>query len=104
MRYANEIGFFSVDALPNQPSIAWCSDFTVHRINRGKGLAHKLKAYQNRVLFVQGFTFAMCTVKASNAAQIAVLTKANWSHKTSFTDVRTGEMIQLWSYALSQDL
>mgnify|MGYP003478404978 FL=1 len=102
MRFANSYGFFSVDAMPNQPSIAWCSDFTVHLKNRGKGLAHKLKAYQNDVLQVQGFTFALCTVKVSNVAQIRVLVKAGWSHKTTFNDARTGELIQLWSYAIDQ--
>lgn len=102
MRFANSYGFFSIDAMPNQPSIAWCSDFTIHLKNRGKGLAHQLKAYQHDVLDVHGFTFAMCTVKASNEAQLKVLIKAGWNHKTTFHDARTGELVQLWSYAINQ--
>ena len=102
MRFANSYGFFSIDAMPNQPSIAWCSDFTIHLKNRGKGLAHKLKSYQNDVLQVHGFTLAMCSVKESNSAQIRVLSKAGWTYVISFCDVRTGEPIQVWNYRINQ--
>lgn len=102
MRYSTLYGFFSIDPMPNQPSVAWCSDFTVFTLSRKQGMAHALKAYQNKVLSDEGFTLAMCSVKESNIAQIKVLTKADWNHKTSFQDVRTGEMIQLWVYGLDQ--
>lgn len=96
-------GFYSVDPMPNQPSVAWCSDFTVYIHHRGKGFAHWLKREQNGVLKNCGFTLAMCSVKESNSAQIRVLQHAGWTYVISFNDVRTGEHVQIWNYRVDQD-
>lgn len=104
MRYAHKFGFFSIDAMPNQPSVAWCSDFTVFKEFRGCGNGYKLKLAQNKMLSDLGFTHAMCSVKESNTAQLKVLANARWFQTTSFKDVRTSERIQLWNFHIDQGL
>ena len=103
MRHAFHYGFFTVIAMPNQPSVAICSDFTVYKKHRGTGKAHTLKEMQTAVLERQGFTLAICTVKSSNLAQIKVLEKAEWVHRTSFYDVRSDDLIQFWTLNVKQE-
>ena len=104
MRFSNIYGFFSITTMPNQPSVAWCSDFTVFKQYRGRGLSHQLKAFQNNTLKDQGYTLAMCSVKESNVAQIKVLIRSGWTYVISFTDVRTGEFVQIWNYRVNHEL
>ena len=96
MRYATSEGYYSIDAMPNQPSIAICSDFTVLSEFRGRKAAHLLKAHQMDQLKLLHFTTAICTIQNSNEAQIKVVGLAGWRPISEFFDARTNSFARIW--------
>ena len=98
MRFATKEGFYSIIAMPNQPCIAICYDFTIYPQFRGQRAAHKLKAHQMENLKLLGYTSAICTTQSSNEAQIKVLMKSGWTILSNFKDQRTGERGIMWKW------
>lgn len=102
-RFATEYGAFEIDSMPSQCQVALCHGFFVQPECRGKGYGHKLKQYQNEVLFSQGFDYAQCTVSANNAAQLRVLHRAGWRRIGSFHNRRLGGHTEVWGYQVKKE-
>jgi len=98
MRFATTEGFYSIEEMPNQPSMAICFDFTIYPQFRGQKAAHALKRHQIETLIRQGFTSAICTTQSSNIAQRKVLEKAGWKISSNFIDQRTDATAILWKW------
>ena len=98
MRYSTPAGYFSIESMPNQPSVALCFDFTVIPEYRGTKAAHRLKAYQMDLLREQHFSLAICTTKKENEAQNKVLRSAGWDYISEFQDLRTNSPTLLWHW------
>lgn len=101
MRYASAAGAFEIDSVPSQPQVAHCHGFFVYQHLRGLGLAHALKADQNRMLVALGYDFATCTVCAGNAAQKRVLERAGWKKLSEFDSRKTGESVEIWGWKVT---
>lgn len=91
MRYSYAIGFFEIDTMPNQPSMALCHSFVVHEQFRGSGFGIDLKEKQMSKLIADGYTAAICTVQSSNAAQLKILNRFDWKQVGQFQDARNGQ-------------
>lgn len=93
MRYACKYGFFEIDSMPNQPSLALCHSFVVYEEYRGRGHGAELKQRQEDVLIDSGYTAAICTVQSSNTAQLKILNRFNWRQIDLFQDARNGQTV-----------
>ena len=102
MRYSLPNGFFSIDSMPNQPSVALCYDFTIIPEYRGTKASHQLKAYQMKLLHELHYTVAICTTQASNEAQNKVLQAAGWVITSEFYDIRTGHKVYIWNWHVTK--
>ncbi|MGB4065379.1 MAG: GNAT family N-acetyltransferase [Azonexus sp.] len=103
MRYATPYGAFHVDPMPGNPQVAICSGFFVFPKHRSKGNGHRLKAYQENVLFEQGYSLALCTVRADNAPQLAVLAKAQWDEGRTFFNEQTSALTTVFTLAIYRE-
>lgn len=97
MRITKPYGFFSVDPMPNQPSVGLCYDFTIFPDFRAIGRASALKWDQLLYLKQTGFTLGLCTVQQTNLVQQRVLMKAGWRLIQMFPDIRTGNNVMMYS-------
>lgn len=98
MRHVTPYGFYTITPMPNQPSIALCTDFTVLPNHRGKGMAKLLKEDQKFELRRLHFTYAICTVQEDNEAQLKVLKATGWSCLSTFLDARTGNVVAMYGW------
>lgn len=98
MRYACKYGFFEIDTMPNQPSLALCHSFVIHEKYRGKGYGYKLKQRQIDYLVACGFTAAICTVQSSNQAQLQILQKCGWKFIERIYDARTDSLVEVFMW------
>lgn len=95
MRYACQFGFFEIDSMPNQPSMALCHSFVVYESYRGRGFGLKLKLRQKDFLVANGFTAAICTVQSSNEAQLKILQKCGWEFVSRIYDARANSIVEV---------
>lgn len=95
-RVISDIGACEISSLPGQSQVAVCHSFFVHAGHRGQGHAHTLKALQRHALQAMHYDFAICTVAADNAAQIAVIRQAGWMLLAEFKNHRSCEVTQVW--------
>lgn len=103
MRHATPYGVFNIDPMPGNPQVALCSGFFVFPEHRGKGLGHRLKLDQEHALVLQGYDYAICTVRSDNDAQRAVLAKARWIVVGSFKSSQSGAVTLTFVKALTRD-
>ncbi len=83
-RFSNEHGYFILNQFPCCSQIAVSNHATVFKKHRGEGHGHKnheLRVERARML---GFDYLMCTVRASNAPQIAIMTKGGFKELDRF--------------------
>ena len=100
-RYSTGYGCYEITPTPGQPQVAHCHGFFVRYDRRGQGLAHQLKADQNRQLKCEGYDFATCTVDGENHNQQKVLKKAGWHKISEFQNSKTGGVTLIYGYNIS---
>jgi GNAT superfamily N-acetyltransferase len=100
-RHANNYGAFCTSPLPGQPQIAVTHAFFVHPHLRGKGNGKRLKKAQMRLLAEHAFDFAICTVRADNVAQKAVLEATGWEFMRDFYSRSQDTQIEVWGCSIN---
>lgn len=99
MRYTNhpEIGgYYELNPFPGCNQVVVSNHSWIPPANRGKGMgdyAHRERLHQIRAL---GYNYALCTVKADNVAQIAILERNGWKKLDDFFNTETGNQVELW--------
>ena len=101
-RYATTFGAFNIDPMPGNNQVALCSGFFVFPDSRGEGNGHRLKAFQMDVLKSEGYSLAICTVRADNAAQLRVMKKAKWQEIRNFINDQTGAQTKVFSKTINE--
>ena len=48
-----------------------------------------------------GYDYALCTVDASNRAQVVILAKNGWQHLATFQSTKTEHHVSLWGKDLN---
>lgn len=95
-RFSHAAGAFEITSLPGQSQVAICHSFFVRHGQRGRGMAHVIKAKQRQTLKDFHYDYAICTVAASNLAQQAVLTQDGWHKLAEFKNHRSNEVTEIW--------
>ena len=95
-RHAKTYGAYCISPMPGQPQVAVTHAFFVDPAFRGKGYGKCLKSSQMTQMKEQAFDYAICTVRADNAAQRAVLTSIGWRCIDTFHSRAQDTTIELW--------
>jgi L-amino acid N-acyltransferase YncA len=83
-RFSNEFGYFDLNQFPCCSQIAVSNHATVFEKHRGKGHGHKNHNLRIERAKILGFDYLMCTVKASNAAQLSIMKKGGFRELDRF--------------------
>lgn len=102
MRFANENGYCELNPFPGNSQIAISNHAFIYPSKRGKGHGtanHDLRI--KRATFL-GYDYLMCTVKADNVAQLAILKKNGFKELDQFLNTNTGNLNKLFGKSLSR--
>lgn len=100
MRYANEFGFCELNTFPGCNQIVVSNHAFVYRDKRGQGHGSKNhEIHVERAKFL-GFDYILCTVRANNAAELAILTKHNFKELDEFINTETGNTVKIFGKKL----
>ena len=101
MRFANEYGYCELNSFPGCSQIVVSNHGVVFPKFRGQGNGHK--NHQLRVARAKdlGYDLMICTVRADNAAEKAVLTKNGWEFLKRFLNTESANVVELWCKELS---
>lgn len=84
-------------SLPGCSQIVVSHGVFVARNERRKGLGTTAGLARRKLIAELGYDLMLCTVDASNSAQLAVLGKTGWHQLTSFISSKTGHTLELWA-------
>jgi RimJ/RimL family protein N-acetyltransferase len=96
MRFSNEYGFCEINSIPGCTQLAIFNHAFIYKEHRGKGHGldnHKLRLKRAKQM---GYDCAMCTVRAGNEAQIAILRSNGWTRVFEFHNIETEHDVQVW--------
>lgn len=101
MRFANENGFCELNPFPGCSQIVVSNHAFIYPEKRGHGEGRK-----NHQLRVQratdlGHDVIICTVRAKNLVELAILRTEGWEKLLDFKNTETGNMVELWAKKLS---
>lgn len=100
MRFANENGYCELNPFPGCSQIVVSNHAFIYPDKRRKGLGslnHELRV--NRAKFM-GYDYILCTVKADNVAELAILKKYNFKELDEFLNSETGNLVKLFGKKL----
>jgi L-amino acid N-acyltransferase YncA len=100
MRFANENGYCELNSFPGCNQIVVSNHAFIYKDKRGKGLGylnHKLRL--KRASFL-GYDYLICTVKADNLPELAILKKSNFKELDEFLNTETGNIIKIFGKKL----
>lgn len=96
MRFANFYGFCEISSLPGCPQVAVSTSACIYPALRRRGHGrgnHRLRLERMQQL---GYDMAICTVNATNKAEIAILDAEGWTLAVQFPSTNTGHDIRLY--------
>lgn len=103
MRYEDGIGgFFELNPFPgcNQIVVSNHSWIPPEQRGQGKGtVIHKERLQKIRLL---GYDYAICTVKATNEAQINILNRNGWKCLDEFLNRETGNVVLIFGRKMQE--
>lgn len=102
MRFANEYGYCELNPFPGCSQIVVSNHGVVFPEHRGKGNGHHNHQLRVQRATALGYDMMLCTVKADNEAEKAVLKKNLWSFLRVFRNSETGNLVELWCRELSR--
>lgn len=97
LSYCNGKAVAEVHSLPGCSQVAVVHAANVMPEHRSGGVGHA--AHRDRLERLRdelAYDFAVCTVDAANAAQIAIVRKAGWTQVGEFVSRRTGNTVTMW--------
>lgn len=96
MRFANQFGYCELNSFPGCSQMVVSNHAFIYPQHRGKGkgkINHELRLERARTL---GFDYIMCTVKATNGAERAILEKNGWKELDMFLNSETGNEVVIY--------
>ncbi len=96
MRFANDYGYCELNPFPGCNQIVVSNHGVVFEKHRGKGYGHhnhKLRIDRAQAL---GYDIMICTVRADNAAEKAILKAAHWVKVFEFRNSESGYDVEMW--------
>jgi L-amino acid N-acyltransferase YncA len=101
MRFSDENGFYEIDNLPGCTQVAVSHNSVIYEEQRGKG--HGTKANELRIEKAKflGYDYILCTVDASNEAQLRILKNNEWNELDSFDSRKTGHHVIIFGKRLN---
>lgn len=100
MRFANENGYCELNPFPGCNQIVISNHAFIYPDKRGKGLGnenHKLRVERARFM---GYNYLLCTVKADNIAELAILKKNDFKELDEFLNTETGNKVKIFGKIL----
>lgn len=97
MRVGTATGVYEIDSLAGCPQVCISHAAFIYPELRGKG--HGKKGHENRLkkIFEElGYDCALCTVRANNEAEIAILKRYGWKKVGAFKSRQTQNEVQIW--------
>ncbi len=100
MRFANENGYCELNTFPGCNQIVVSNHAFIYKDKRGKGLGnenHKLRVERAKFM---GYNYLLCTVKANNIAELAILKKNNFKELDEFLNSESGNLVKIFGKKL----
>jgi hypothetical protein len=96
MRFANEDGYCELNPFPGCSQIVVLNHAFIYPEKRrqGKGsVNHKLRVERAKFM---GFNYLICTVKANNTAELAILNKNKFKELDQFLNTESGNLVKIF--------
>lgn len=72
----------------------------VYSKDPGKGNGKAANEARQKFMSDMGYDYALCTVDAANARQIAIMEKNGWTHLDGFLSSKTGHSVRIYGKRL----
>lgn len=100
MRFANENGYCELNPFPGCSQIIISNHTFIYPEKRGKGkghINHELRVERAKFM---GYDYLLCTVRATNKAELAILYKHKFKYLDEFMNTETGNSIIIFGKKL----
>jgi L-amino acid N-acyltransferase YncA len=102
VRFSNPYGYYELNPLPGCNQIVVSNHVCIYPEFRGQGLGHAQAEERIHNASTLGFDFMLCTVKADNAPQLAVMSKFEWEQLGSFDNTESGNTVKIFGHDLKK--
>ena len=102
MRFANDDGYCELNSFPGNSQMVVSNHAFIYPDKRGQGKGkknHELRVERAKFF---GYDYIICTVKATNNAEIAILTKNKWKELDEFLNTNTGNRVKIFGKRLKE--
>lgn len=96
MRFATPFGYYELNPFPGCNQIVVSNHSFVSLKVRGQGIGKRQHAARLDHIRQLGYNYTICTVKASNEAQLRILTAANWKRLDEFYNTETENTVYIY--------
>lgn len=103
MRYKSFSGFYEINPFPGCNQICVSNHAFIPPDSRGKGLGSKQHLERLVEMKELGYDASLCTVNATNLAEIAILTRNGWMMVFTFMNRETQNQVELWARVIAND-
>lgn len=100
MRFANDFGYCELNPFPGCNQIVVSNHAFIYPQHRGKGHGndnHKLRVERAKFM---GYDYLLCTVRATNGPELAILKKNGFKELDEFTNTETGNRVKIFGKQL----
>lgn len=101
-RFANENGYCELNSFPGNSQIVVSNHAFIYPEKRGKGAGHKNHELRVERATFLGYDYLMCTVKATNEAELKILRKHGFKELDEFRNTNTGNMVKIFGKKLKE--
>lgn len=102
MRYATEHGHYELNPFPGSNQIVVSSHAFVHPEFRSNGVGTQLSRERVEKAKELDYDYMVATVRADNAAQLAIMRKVGWKYLDSFHNHVTDVVVHLYGMRLGK--
>jgi predicted GNAT superfamily acetyltransferase len=100
-RFSNEYGYFELNQFPCCSQIAVSNHATVFKRHRGQGHGHRNHNLRVERAKILGFDYLMCTVQATNEAQLSIMKEGGFKELDRFMNSETEHEIIIFGKKLN---
>lgn len=101
MRFSNENGFCELNPFPGCNQILVSNHAFVYPEKRDKGEGRKNHQLRVQRAVDLGYDVLLCTVRANNIRELAILSGEGWTKILEFTNSETLHNVEMWAKKLT---